>query len=526
MMGCFRVSKGKKKRSEQNMYVKRVNPQDHPPTALPEPPTQTRSLQSAPSSFRDRVKQQPNSSTNSRARALSAPSSLDTAEQDALSVDYEEQEGSKSRFGSMKERQTPNPIPLPLPAPQNASVMKKLGSFKVMNASGQHNISGPLPLPPALPPSIPSTSPQTLPIKGKVRNFSYEELATACNNFSAERCLSVGLSSTIYKASFGDDKHGSRKLDATGQKEFINEVNTLASLQHPSICKLLGFHAHEGSEWRMLVYERLYHGSLDLLLYGKSDHPLLDWNARMKVASCAAQGLTFLHDEGPFQAMFHEFSTRNIQIDKDFSAKLSGYGCISHIPETYISSTSVARTHPSVEIPEKGLLTPKSNVWSFGVVLLELLTGRRNLDIHQAKEEMNLVKWSWPYLSDDGKLSLIMDPQLKGWFPASAARQLADITQRCLQTDPSERPTMRTVAEHLKMIQQMKFSSRLPLQEPGSHVPRNMMRSPSLNGIITPGPQLSLSPSLTTRLSASQTSPLGIPHFMSPQNLSTVSGRI
>ena len=80
-------------------------------------------------------------------------------------------------------------------------------------------------------------------------------------------------------------------------------MNTLASLQHPSICKLLGFHAHEGSEWRMLVYERLYHGSLDLLLYGKSDHPLLDWNARMKVASCAAQGLTFLHDEGPFQVI-------------------------------------------------------------------------------------------------------------------------------------------------------------------------------------------------------------------------------
>lgn len=518
------------------MYVKRVNPQDHAPTALPEPPTQTRSLQSAPSSFRDRVKHvQPNNTTSTRARALSAPSSLDAAEQDALSVDYEEQEASKSRFGSMKERQTPNPIPLPLPAPQNASVLKNLGSFKVLNASGHSNISGPLPLPPALPPLLPFPSPQTLPITGKVRNFSFEELATACHNFSPERCLSEGHSSSVYKASFGDDSSGLRKLVATvtrfkstsqGRREFMNEVNTLASLQHPYICKLLGFHAQEGSEWRMLVYERLYHGSLDRLLYERSDGPPIDWNTRMKVASCAAQGLTFLHDEGPFQAMFLEFSTANIQIDKDFSAKLSGYGCISQIPETDISSNSVARTSLSVEMPEKGLLTPKSNVWSFGVVLLELLTGRRNLDIHQPKEERNIIRWSRPYLSDDGRLSLIMDPQFKGLFPAKAARLVADIAQRCLQTDPSERPTMRTIAEHLKIIQQMKFSSRFPLQEPGSHVSKNMSRSPSLNGIIMPGPRLSFSPSQRTRLSASPTNPLGLPHSIPPQSSSTLSGRI
>lgn len=177
-------------------------------------------------------------------------------------------------------------------------------------------------------------------------------------------------------------------------------------------------------------------------------------------------------------------------------------------------------------MPEKGLLTPKSNVWSFGVVLLELLTGRRNLDIHQPKEERNIIRWSRPYLSDDGRLSLIMDPQFKGLFPAKAARLVADIAQRCLQTDPSERPTMRTIAEHLKIIQQMKFSSRFPLQEPGSHVSKNMSRSPSLNGIIMPGPRLSFSPSQRTRLSASPTNPLGLPHSIPPQSSSTLSGRI
>lgn len=89
-----------------------------------------------------------------------------------------------------------------------------------------------------------------------------------------------------------------------GLKEFINEVNTLATLQHPNLCKLLGFHAREGSDQKLLVYERLFHGSLDRLLYGRSDGPPIDWNTRMKIALCAAQGLTFLHEEGPFQVYF------------------------------------------------------------------------------------------------------------------------------------------------------------------------------------------------------------------------------
>jgi serine/threonine protein kinase len=84
-------------------------------------------------------------------------------------------------------------------------------------------------------------------------------------------------------------------------REFINEVNTLASLQHQNLCKLVGYHARDGSDTRMLVYERLALGSLDRLLHGRSDGPPLDWNTRMKIALCAAQGLTFLHEEGPFQ---------------------------------------------------------------------------------------------------------------------------------------------------------------------------------------------------------------------------------
>lgn len=503
-MGCLTVLKGKKKKSNPNIHVKRINPQDPTPTTLPEPLTQTRTLQSAPPSFRNRVKPvQPNNApVSSRTRTLSAPSTLDAADECALSsAEYEEHEEYKTRGGGGGGL-PPVPQPLPLPAPHTAN-LKPMGSFKVGGGSGllpPLNASGPLPLPPSgtthLPPLIPTSLPGTL------KNFSFEELAAACHNFSPDRCVSEGLSSVMYRASFGEDNVKNLQATVTslhpssqGLKEFVSEVNKLASLQHPYLCKLIGFHAREGSDRRMLVYERLFHGSLDRLLYGRTDGPPIDWNARMKVALCAAQGLTFLHEEGPFQAMFHEFSTANIQIDKDFSAKLSGYGCISHIPETDISNSSVAMGNLSMETLERGLLTPKSNVWSFGIVLLELLTGRKNLDSRHPKEERNLIKWSRPFLADDSRLSLIMDPQLKGRFPARAARTMADIAQRCLQKDPSERPTMRTIVEHLKIVQEMKFSCRFPLQEPGPISRKHMAKSLSLNGIIYPAAsRLSYSP--------------------------------
>lgn len=203
-MGCFAALKNKKKKYEQTTYIKHVNAQEHSPTTLPEPQVQTRTL-SAPPSFRTRAKpiQSINKITNSRARTLSAPSSLSAAEQDALSaIECEEQQQeSKSTIGLGKEHrsQIPQPLPLPSPQTQSSSILKTMGSFKSGTFSGPLNGSGPLPLPPS----------------GTLRYFSYEELSAACHNFSPERCMSEGLSSMIYKASLGEDNSSSRKLEAT-----------------------------------------------------------------------------------------------------------------------------------------------------------------------------------------------------------------------------------------------------------------------------------------------------------------------
>ncbi|EOA30248.1 hypothetical protein CARUB_v10013369mg [Capsella rubella] len=502
VLGCFPL-KSKKKRGSVSM--KRFDPEESRPTALPEPPKiPGRNLQSAPPSFRTRVKPIQSGSggtgeRGSRARVMSAPSSIHgAAERDFLVGVYHDDQDDQPRDPRSSTKES-SPQPLPLPSPKTGSSLKNWGSFKSFNgSSGRLSSSaapsGPLPLPPS----------------GTVRSFSYDEVAAACSAFYTDRCVLEGLSSVMYMASFGDEASTSalKKVDATvvrlhvttqSIREFINEVNTLASLQHQNLCKLVGYHARDGSDTRMLVYERLTLGSLDRLLHGRSDGPPLDWNTRMKIALCAAQGLTFLHEEGPFQAMYNEFSTASIQVDKDFSAKLSGYGCAGNVPETETSNSS-ALANLSVETLERGLLTPKSNVWSYGIVLLEMLTGRKNMDGAYPKEERNLVKWSRAFLADDCRLSLIMDPQLKGRFPMKATRSVADIAQKCLQVEPSERPTMRNIVEQLKVIQDMKYSCRFPLREPAPVTERKHMgRSSSLNTIVwTPAsapPRSSFSPS-------------------------------
>lgn len=201
-MGCFTILKHKKKKSGNLSSRKPPNIKENATFTLPVPESHGPSLQSAPPSFRNRTKSQSASQyPNIRTRALSAPSSLVVAERDALaSMEFDDQEEYRGRGRVVKDQHFSNPLPLPLPSPQANSVLKNLGSFNSSSASGPIAPSGPLPLP---------------PLGGGFRKFSYEEVSSACLHFSADRCISEGTSSTIYKASFSDDTMGSKKTEAT-----------------------------------------------------------------------------------------------------------------------------------------------------------------------------------------------------------------------------------------------------------------------------------------------------------------------
>eukprot|EP00249_Psilotum_nudum_P020014 c27522_g1_i2 orf=1511-2761(-) len=166
-----------------------------------------------------------------------------------------------------------------------------------------------------------------------VRFFTYEELAAACNNFSPDRC--VGDRGACFAGMIKTDEGGEMQTQITvsrvcerchqGYEEWLTEVSSVAQLHCRYLCKIIGVYAEEGNMDRLLVYDRLPRGSLDRLLYARVNSPPLDWPSRIKIALGAAQGLAYLQEANSEGVVYRDFRASNIDVDMDFSSRLSGY---------------------------------------------------------------------------------------------------------------------------------------------------------------------------------------------------------
>ncbi|KAJ4951632.1 hypothetical protein NE237_028464 [Protea cynaroides] len=176
----------------------------------------------------------------------------------------------------------------------------------------------------------------------------------------------------------------------------------------------------------------------------------------MKIAVGAAEGLAFLHDaEKP--VIYRDFKASNILLDSDYTAKLSDFGLAKDGPEgddTHVS-TRVMGTHgyAAPEYVMTGHLTWMSDIYSFGVVLLEILTGRRSMDKNRPVREQNLVEWAKPYISDVRKVDRLMDPRLDGQYSMKGAQKAAQLAYQCLRENPKSRPSMSVVVKTLELVQ-------------------------------------------------------------------------
>ncbi|KAL7173394.1 hypothetical protein ACSBR2_032790 [Camellia fascicularis] len=250
-----------------------------------------------------------------------------------------------------------------------------------------------------------------------------------------------------------------------GHKEWINEVNLLGVVKHPNLVKLVGYCAEDDERGiqRLLVYELMRNKSLEDHLLARVASPL-PWMARLKIAQDAARGLAYLHEEMDFQLIFRDFKTSNILLDEEFNAKLSDFGLARQGPAAGLShiSTAVVGTvgYAAPEYVHTGRLTAKSDVWSFGVVLYELITGRRALERNLPRSEQKLLEWVRPYVSDSKKFHLILDPRLEGQYCIKSAQKLASLANKCLMKQPKSRPKMSDVVEMLGNI-----ISETPLQD-------------------------------------------------------------
>ncbi|CAI0382110.1 unnamed protein product [Linum tenue] len=249
---------------------------------------------------------------------------------------------------------------------------------------------------------------------------------------------------------------GGKKLTTSDQAE----VKFLGKFSHPNLVKLLGYCWEENQF--LLVYEYMQKGSLESHLFRKNADPL-PWEIRLKIATGAAEGLAFLHSSEK-SVIYRDFKASNILLDKEYNAKLSDFGLAKFGPVNGKShvTTRVMGTHgyAAPEYVATGHLYVKSDVYGFGVVLLEMLTGLRAMDTNRPSGEYKLVDWAKPSLSNKRKLRKIMDPRLDLEYPLNAAMQAAELILQCLEVDPKSRPSMEEVVETLRKVAEIKVKPR------------------------------------------------------------------
>ncbi|KAK1356819.1 proline-rich receptor-like protein kinase PERK3 [Heracleum sosnowskyi] len=294
------------------------------------------------------------------------------------------------------------------------------------------------------------------------RFLAYEELKEATNNFDSISVLGEGGFGRVFKGMLSDGTAVAiKRLTSGGQqgdKEFLVEVDMLSRLHHRNLVKLVGYYSNSDSSQKLLCYELVPNGSLEEWLHG----PLglncpLNWETRMKIALDAARGLAYLHEDSQPCVIHRDFKASNILLENNFQAKVADFGLAKLAPEgrqNYLS-TRVMGTFGYVapEYAMTGHLLVKSDVYSYGVVLLELLTGRRPVDMSQSSGQENLVTWARPILRDKDRLDELADIRLGGKYPKEDFARVCTIAAACVAPEANQRPTMGEVVQSLKMVQ-------------------------------------------------------------------------
>ncbi|KAJ0669745.1 putative protein kinase RLK-Pelle-SD-2b family [Helianthus annuus] len=229
-------------------------------------------------------------------------------------------------------------------------------------------------------------------VPGLPTRFTYEELKTATENFCKK--LGQGGFGSVYEGTLEDDsKIAVKRLDGLGHvnKSFLAEVESIGSIHHMNLVRLRGFCASKSQ--RFLVYDFMSNGSLDRWIYHGNLQHVLEWQCRKKIILDIAKGLSYLHEECMQKIIHLDIKPQNILLDKDFNAKVSDFGLSKLINRDQSQVMTRMRGTPGYMAPEwlSSIITEKVDVYSFGIVLLEILCGRKNFDRSQPEESWHLL---------------------------------------------------------------------------------------------------------------------------------------
>ncbi|CAH2078296.1 unnamed protein product [Thlaspi arvense] len=306
--------------------------------------------------------------------------------------------------------------------------------------------------------------------------YTVSSLQVATNSFSQENIIGEGSLGRVYRAEFPNGKiMAIKKIDNAAlslqeEDDFLEAVSNMSRLRHPNIVPLAGYCTEHGQ--RLLVYEYVGNGNLDDTLHLNDDRSMnLTWNARVKVALGTAKALEYLHEVCLPSIVHRNFKSANILLDEELNPHLSDSGLAALNPNTERQvSTQVVGSfgYSAPEFALSGIYTVKSDVYTFGVVMLELLTGRKPLDSSRTRAEQSLVRWATPQLHDIDALSKMVDPSLNGMYPAKSLSRFADIIALCIQPEPEFRPPMSEVVQQLvRLVQRASVVKRRSSDDTG-----------------------------------------------------------
>ncbi|KAE9611947.1 hypothetical protein Lal_00048913 [Lupinus albus] len=289
-----------------------------------------------------------------------------------------------------------------------------------------------------------------------VQVFTYKELEVATDGFNEANVIGNGGFGLMYRGVLKDGTLAAIKLlireGKHGERAFRTEVDLLSRLHSPYLVELLGYCADQNH--RLLIFEYMPNGTLHHYLHSsKNQTQPLDWWARMRIALDCARALELLHEHAVSPVIHRDFKSNNVLLDHNFRAKVSDFGLAKMGSEKMNGqvSTRVLGTtgYLAPEYASTGKLTTKSDVYSYGVVLLELLTGRVPVDIKRAPGEHVLVSWAIPRLTNREKVVEMVDPALRGQYSKKDLIQIAAIAAMCIQPEADYRPLMTDVVQSL-----------------------------------------------------------------------------
>ncbi|GAV63192.1 Pkinase domain-containing protein [Cephalotus follicularis] len=299
-----------------------------------------------------------------------------------------------------------------------------------------------------------------------VQVFTYKELDIATDSFSEANLIGHGRFGVVYKGVLTDGTVAAIKKrhreGKQGERAFRIEVDLLSRLHSPYLVELLGYCADQ--HHRILIFQYMPNGALQHHLYNSNkQYPPLDWGTRLRIALDCARALEFLHEHATPSVIHRDLKCSNILLEHNYRAKVSDFG-LAKMGSDKINgqiSTSVVGTtgYLAPEYASTGKLTTKSDVYSYGVVLLQLLTGRVPIDTKRPSGEHVLVSWALPRLTNRDKVVEMVDPTLQGQYSKKDLVQIAAIAAMCVQPEADYRPLMTDVVQSLIPVVKNLFSA-------------------------------------------------------------------